>query len=66
MKRWIFLAAILWIALVPSRSAAWNQSEITWLTITTEHFSVQYHKGLEGYAERAAAVAESEIGRAHV
>ena len=58
----MFLAAILWLALAPSRSVAWNQSEITWLTITTEHFSVQYHKGLEGYAERAAAVAESVYG----
>ncbi|MFA4948206.1 MAG: biopolymer transporter Tol, partial [Candidatus Krumholzibacteriia bacterium] len=62
MRKWMFLAATLWLALVPSRSVAWNQSEISWLTITTEHFCVQYHKGLERYAEHAAAVAESVYG----
>jgi hypothetical protein len=58
----MFLAAILLLALVPSRSNAWNQSEISWLTITTEHFCIQYHEGLERYAERAAAIAESVSG----
>jgi hypothetical protein len=58
----MFLAAIVWLALVPSRSIAWNQSEIAWLTITTEHFCIQYHKGLERYAEHAAAIAESMYG----
>ncbi len=58
----MFLAAVLCLGLVPSRSVAWNQSEISWLTITTEHFCVQYHKGLERYAEHAAAVAESVYG----
>jgi len=62
MKKAMFLAAILCLGLVPSRSIAWNQSEIAWLTISTEHFNIQYHKGLERYAVEAAAIAESVYG----
>ena len=58
MKEAVFLAAILCFVLMPSTSGAWNQSEIQWLTISTEHFNVQYHRGLERYAARAAAIAE--------
>lgn len=62
VKKLIFLAAIIWLIIVPSRSLAWNQSEISWMTISTEHFCIQYHKGLERYAEHAAAVAETVYG----
>jgi len=62
MKKAMFLAAILCLGLVPSRSIAWNRSEIAWLTISTEHFNIQYHKGLERYAAEAAAIAESVYG----
>jgi len=62
MKRATFLAAILCLVIIPSAADAWNQSEIKWLTISTEHFNVQYHKGLEQYATEAAALAESVYG----
>ncbi len=62
LKRLLICAAMITLALVPSPSAAWNQSEIKWFTITTEHFSIQYHEGLEAYAAQAAVVAESIYG----
>lgn len=39
-------------------AVAWNQSEIDWFTIETEHFRVNYHEGLEWSAERSAVIAE--------
>lgn len=53
------LAAML---AVPARCPAWNRSEIRWLSIQTEHFSVQYHAGLERYATDVAAIAEAIYG----
>lgn len=37
---------------------AWNQSEIEWKTIVTEHFKIHFHPGEEWSAEQAAAIAE--------
>jgi hypothetical protein len=61
MKKAMFLVGLC-LVLAPSRSIAWNQSEIHWLTISTEHFRIQYHKGLEHCATEAAAIAESMYG----
>jgi hypothetical protein len=62
MKRVLFSAVLMCVALVPVHACAWNHSEIRWLTISTEHFNVQYHPGLERYASQAAEVAESVYG----
>jgi hypothetical protein len=62
MKRALFLVAVLGVALVPVHTRAWNQSEIPWMTISTEHFNIQYHPGLEQYAAQAAEIAESVYG----
>ncbi|MDD4857146.1 MAG: hypothetical protein PHD74_03470 [Candidatus Krumholzibacteria bacterium] len=62
MRRAIFFPAILCLLLVPSRSIAWNQSEIDWFTISTEHFNIQYHEGLDQYAGQAAEIAEAVYG----
>jgi hypothetical protein len=59
MKKSIILSAILCLMLIPARSSAWNQSEISWLSISTEHFSIQYHAGLERYALQVAEIAEA-------
>jgi hypothetical protein len=62
LRKAVFLLAVLCLPLASSGALAWNQSEITWYTITTEHFCVQYHAGLERYAEQAAAIAETVYG----
>ncbi len=62
MKRALLSAAILCVVLVPVHIRAWNQSEIRWMTISTEHFNIQYHRGLERYALQAAEIAESVYG----
>ena len=62
MKRVIALIALACIVFVPFDARAWNQSEIRWMTISTEHFNVQYHPGLERYAAEVAAIAESVYG----
>ncbi len=55
-------AVMIAAQLAPARTLAWNHSEIRWLTIQTEHFSVQYHPGLEWHAARVAEIAESIYG----
>ena len=62
MRRTVFAAIVLSAVLSAAPAAAWNQSEIKWLTISTEHFNVQYHPGLEGYATQVAAAAEAVYG----
>jgi hypothetical protein len=58
----LVIAAVSISALGSHPCRAWNQSEIQWLTIPTEHFSIQYHAGLERYALQAAATAEAVYG----
>ena len=36
----------------------YNHPELEWKTITTEHFTVTYHEGLENSAKRVAKIAE--------
>jgi len=55
----LILAAAAAVLLAPGLCGAWNQSEIEWLTISTEHFNIQYHAGLEQFALRVAAAAEA-------
>ena len=47
---------------VPGRCPAWNHPEIRWLSIRTEHFSIQYHPGLERHAAEVASIAETIYG----
>jgi len=35
-----------------------NHTELDWKTITTEHYTVTYHQGLETSARRVAKIAE--------
>ncbi|MGD1048289.1 MAG: hypothetical protein ABR899_06000, partial [Candidatus Krumholzibacteriaceae bacterium] len=62
MHRKAFCVGLLSILLVPASARAWNQSEISWRTISTPHFSIQYREGLEDYAAQAAATAEAVYG----
>jgi hypothetical protein len=62
MKKTTFLGALLCLIFAAPSAHAWNQSELTWLTISTEHFNIQYHRGLERYAREAARIAESVYG----
>lgn len=50
------IAFALWLA--PSRAAA-GDPYLRWYTITTPHFRVTYHSGLEASAQRTASLAES-------
>ena len=43
-------------------AAAWNHSEIEWLTIETEHFSIHYHAEVERSALEVARIAEEVYG----
>jgi hypothetical protein len=58
-RRFYALLLILAVCLSPLRAAAWNQSEIEWKTLETEHFQIHFHPGEEWSARRAAAIAES-------
>ncbi|HWA76861.1 MAG TPA: BamA/TamA family outer membrane protein, partial [Polyangiaceae bacterium] len=49
------LAALLCVA---PRSARAGDPYLTWWTISTPHFRLHYHSGLEAIAQRAATVAE--------
>jgi hypothetical protein len=62
MRKAIFIPAILCLLFIPCRLIAWNQSEIAWFTISTEHFNIQYHEGLDQYARQAANIAEAAYG----
>lgn len=62
MKRCILAVSAICVLLVPAASRSWNQSEIEWLTISTEHFSIQYHPGLDRCAQRVAEIAETIYG----
>ena len=62
MHRKAFGVGLLCILLVPASAHAWNQSEISWRTISTAHFQIQYREGLDGYAAQAAAAAEAVYG----
>ena len=52
---------IFWaqLALSPGPAAAQNHPELNWQVLTTEHFRVIYHEGLETIARRAAVIAEA-------
>ena len=42
--------------------SAWNNTEIKWKTIETEHFAVHFHSGEEWSAREAARIAEEVYG----
>ncbi len=50
------------VSLLPGQSFwAWNlrtHPELDWQVITTDHFNIYYHQGLEDVARRGAAIAE--------
>jgi len=56
MKAFVVL---LWL---PLAALAQNHPELDWQVIESEHFRVFYHQGLEGAAQRAAAIAEAAYG----
>lgn len=49
------LAALL---MLPTASRAWNQTEIKWKKIETEHFAIHFHEGEEWTAREVARIAE--------
>jgi len=53
---------VLAVCLSPLPASAWNQSEIEWKTLKTDHFEIHFHPGEEWAASRTAAIAESVYG----
>ena len=53
------LLLILAVCLLSQQAAAWNQSEIEWKTLETEHFQIHFHPGEEWSARQAATIAEA-------
>ena len=58
----MFCALAVFLLALPAPAGGWNHPEIRWMSVTTKHFSVQYHPGLEAVAAEAAAIAESLYG----
>lgn len=59
--RWCLALVLLVALLVLPKTSRAGDPYLRWWTITTPHFRVHYHGGLESIAQRAASVAE----RAH-
>ncbi len=53
------LLLIMAVCMLPRQAAAWNQSEIEWKTLETEHFEIHFHPGEEWSARQAASIAEA-------
>ncbi|MCH8288090.1 MAG: PD40 domain-containing protein [Candidatus Marinimicrobia bacterium] len=61
MSRYLFMAAVLTLSSTPllqGQQRRYNHPELEWRTITTEHFTVTYHDGVERSAKRVAKIAE--------
>jgi len=56
------LLLLLVLCTLSQHAAAWNQSEIEWKTLETEHFEIHFHPGEEWSAKQAALIAESVYG----
>ncbi|MDP6777366.1 MAG: hypothetical protein QGI83_11440, partial [Candidatus Latescibacteria bacterium] len=54
----LLLPGLVWAQL----EAGANRSDLSWKVLETEHFSITYHQGLEGFATRAARAAEDVFG----
>lgn len=61
-SRGLFLLILLFMLTIPDPSAAWNQSEINWKTLKTDHFEIHYHPGEEWSAAQTALIAEEVYG----
>lgn len=59
LRRLSFFLLFLAVCTLSQHAAAWNQSEIEWKTLETEHFEVHYHPGEEWSARQTAAIAEA-------
>ncbi|NOZ74284.1 MAG: hypothetical protein GXO90_02760 [FCB group bacterium] len=61
MKKTILL--LVWLGVYVSGQGIWLTSgrthpELRWSTISSEHFNIHYHQGLEAIAEKALSIAE--------
>ncbi len=60
--RWIGLTALIILSVLQGQSfRAWNSRthpELKWQVISTDHFNIYYHQGLEDVARRGATIAE--------
>jgi hypothetical protein len=59
LRRLSPLLLLLAVCMLSQHAAAWNQSEIKWKTLETEHFEIHFHPGEEWSARQAAAIAEA-------
>lgn len=60
MKK-IIVSALLYTALLAQSTWMWSgrvHPELKWTTLSTEHFNVHYHQGIEKIARRGASIAE--------
>ena len=55
----VILCALALLGGVSTSSIAQNHPELEWKVLTTPHFRVIYHDGLQNVAHRAAAIAEA-------
>ena len=55
----VILCALALLGGVSTSSIAQNHPELEWKVLTTAHFRVIYHDGLQNVAQRAAAIAEA-------
>ncbi len=52
------MVLVLWSPARAQLNAGANHPDLVWKVLETEHFSITYHEGLEGFARRTAQAAE--------
>ena len=59
LRRLSIFLLLLAVCILPKHASAWNQSEIEWKTLETEHFEIHFHPGEEWSARQTADIAET-------